>query len=939
MVALRLFSLLLALGFALPAHAVTYPYEAVGIGGRNNIVDSNAESCDNSPFNSGTGNWASSGEGCYNRTGGLCKNDPNHMCDLQIVPAGRCTYGSIASNGGPGGTNTCVWPHGGGRCNGDHNVGCLDDTMCATTVGTPHTCDLSTDPYGGPFRTDCTCQGTDASLSTFETTVCGTVGGAKAICSDGDPDRDTGGYGTALGVQLNAPPLLGGLSFANMGPSIVGVNQAVASPPYAIEDIPSNQNVEPQRSPGTVNRAVPVTPIVRVRTTDARDIDPNFNATLGVSKIVNFGDSYWNDWVFASQPVTGTVNSHIVVFSCDPPAGYSPDAKIDPTPGAPNSGDEKYCSQLGRDGVTFQWARDLTPTELAANPNCPPNCKKDFDITTTEIEAFVAAGLSDPDAGAQLAIQSGEGRQAGAGDAIGVAVVTSNTWISFNDMRCRMGGWGNAPGFIGRCADGPTVCIPGDPTNGDALCAGQGSQCRACVGPINPANTNLTNGLPNNLGLPPGYNTHGLPELDLVLGQRVGGIAGDTSAVRVPLFVVGTTGFGAGDFRDLSDPNFAFDISSMGEINPSGSPFAVGVGTGGTFPMGTLPIGEACCDSGGPISWSADAVGDPLNPSFGFNGFDRIYDRGPGPDGIPGCMNDTTALGNGLTACNNHLGKGNDGAKTDGFFATGQDDQPTFYTVGASGSIPASANRWGVRNASAAVRLHFAGPPYNYAQPLNPTSVNTIASFPYRDIQVFNAADTDILVKVNTSFCPLVGNTPVCPAACVVGGPTDPDGDGICDPDDNCPTVANPDQKDVDFDGVGDLCDNCVNIANPRVAPTFLTTNTWATLTGGQRDDDHDGFGNKCDGKFPGTTGAAVGTPDLTQFRASFNKARSGDTCGTVGTHPCAIFDLDEGAAAAIGTPDLTQFRTLFNKLPGPKCAACPLPCTAGTAGTCGPIP
>src|SRR5512144_2719933 len=116
MVALRLFSLLLAVGFALPAHALTFPYEAVGVGGRNNIIDSNAESCDNSPFNVGTNSWSSSGQGCYNRTGGLCSADPSHMCDLQLIPKGRCSYGSLATNGGPGGTNTCVWPHGAGRC-------------------------------------------------------------------------------------------------------------------------------------------------------------------------------------------------------------------------------------------------------------------------------------------------------------------------------------------------------------------------------------------------------------------------------------------------------------------------------------------------------------------------------------------------------------------------------------------------------------------------------------------------------------------------------------------------------------------------------------------------------------------------------------------------------------------------------------------------------
>ena len=39
------------------------------------------------------------------------------------------------------------------------------------------------------------------------------------------------------------------------------------------------------------------------------------------------------------------------------------------------------------------------------------------------------------------------------------------------------------------------------------------------------------------------------------------------------------------------------------------------------------------------------------------------------------------------------------------------------------------------------------------------------------------------------------------------GGPVDSDGDGILDPDDNCPNDPNVDQKDADNDGVGDVCD------------------------------------------------------------------------------------------------------------------------------------
>jgi len=986
MVALRLFSLLLVVGFALPAQALTFPYESVGQGGRNNIIDSNGESCDNSPTIA-TGNWPAGvgGQGCYNRTGGLCSADPSHMCDLQLIPKGRCTYGSLAATGGPGGTNTCVWPHGAGKCTGNTHVGCLTDayianpsgstasgpsTMCSGTPGGNSNCDMSGDPYSGPFRTDCQCDGENAAAANFETAVCGTGGAGgtlRAVCSDGDPERDLGGYGTALGVELN----IGTVSFANMGPSITGANQPVSSPPYPIEDIPSNDTVEPQRGSGSVNRpSSPITPIHKARTTDARDIDPGYNAALGVSKVVNFGDSYWNDWVFASQPVTGTFNTHIVVFSCDPPETYTTDAKIDPTPGDPNNGDEKYCSQLGRDGVSFQWSRDLTPTELAANTACPPNCKKDFDITTSELQAFIDAGLQDPDAGAQLAIQSGEGRQAGAGDAIGVAVVTSITWLTTNDMRCNLGGWGQPAGFIGRCSESVTACIPGDATNGDSLC-GAGNVCLACNGPITPANP---------AGLPIGYNTHSLPELDLVAGQRIGGVAGPASGVKVPLFVVGTTGFAASDFRDIAGTGVTLDLADMGPVDSTPAvlalhPFATGVGTGGTFLNGVnLPINEACCDvaacSGDPnvpctfgaagdafcvtngvgptcqhqnIVWAPDQIGIPVAGKS----FNRVFDRGPGSDGIPGCINDTTALTNGQDACNQRLGKGANGAKTDGFFATGKDDVKTTYNVGTSGVIPASANRYNLRDATPAVVAHFQGAPYNYASP-NPTSINTIASFTVADIDVFGPDNTDILVKVNSSFCPIVGNTAVCspPVGCAPG--TDPDGDGICDPVDNCPTIANTSQADTDGDLVGDACDNCIFYSNPRVNMALLTAgasaNTnlvWATTTGGQRDDDHDGFGNKCDGDFT-PAGANVGTLDVAQFNASNGKSRLADLCGTIGTQPCARYDLDEGTALNIGTPDKAVLNSLLGLPAGGhtgantgKCPTCPLTCVAGSAGSC----
>jgi MYXO-CTERM domain-containing protein len=58
----------------------------------------------------------------------------------------------------------------------------------------------------------------------------------------------------------------------------------------------------------------------------------------------------------------------------------------------------------------------------------------------------------------------------------------------------------------------------------------------------------------------------------------------------------------------------------------------------------------------------------------------------------------------------------------------------------------------------------------------------------------------------------------------------DEDDDDLCNTEDNCPTVPNPDQADRDNDGVGDACDNCPDLPNRD-----------------QTDDDIDGIGDACD--------------------------------------------------------------------------------------------
>ena len=104
----------LVLLVATQARADVTAYEWVTQGGPNNLIDSNPSSC-------------YPGQDCYDRSGRPCSASPSQICDLQIVPVNRCTSGWLAPDGGPGLTNTCVWPHGAGHCAGNAHVGCLTD--------------------------------------------------------------------------------------------------------------------------------------------------------------------------------------------------------------------------------------------------------------------------------------------------------------------------------------------------------------------------------------------------------------------------------------------------------------------------------------------------------------------------------------------------------------------------------------------------------------------------------------------------------------------------------------------------------------------------------------------------------------------------------------------------------------------------------------------
>jgi CSLREA domain-containing protein len=90
---------------------------------------------------------------------------------------------------------------------------------------------------------------------------------------------------------------------------------------------------------------------------------------------------------------------------------------------------------------------------------------------------------------------------------------------------------------------------------------------------------------------------------------------------------------------------------------------------------------------------------------------------------------------------------------------------------------------------------------------------------------------------------------------------------------------------DADGDGICNTNDNCTLVANPN-----------------QRDSDGDGFGNLCDGDFDGNN--AVSFPDLAIFRSRFGTTNA---------------DADLDGNGQVSFPDLAIFRSLFGKPPGPS--------------------
>jgi len=114
----------------------------------------------------------------------------------------------------------------------------------------------------------------------------------------------------------------------------------------------------------------------------------------------------------------------------------------------------------------------------------------------------------------------------------------------------------------------------------------------------------------------------------------------------------------------------------------------------------------------------------------------------------------------------------------------------------------------------------------------------------------------------------------------------DLDGDGASGMDDNCPALANADQRDSDSDRTGDACDNCSQTPNPF-----------------QEDTNGDGYGNACDADLDNNN--FVGPSDFNVFKSAWLSDPS-----KANWNPDADFDSDN----FIGPKDFNIFKTRWLK-------------------------
>ncbi len=148
----------------------------------------------------------------------------------------------------------------------------------------------------------------------------------------------------------------------------------------------------------------------------------------------------------------------------------------------------------------------------------------------------------------------------------------------------------------------------------------------------------------------------------------------------------------------------------------------------------------------------------------------------------------------------------------------------------------------------------------------------------------------------------------------------DTDMDGICDAQDNCPSMANMDQADADGDGVGDVCDTCDNDpANDIDGDTICgDVDNCPTVTNmSQADMEPDNVGDACD-NCPSISNTSQADDDADGL---------GDACDACLGDPINDPDMDTVCASTDNCPGLANSMQLDADADGKGdlCDSCPM--------------